>query len=67
MKKPSPKTVKMILQVALLDPEFLKQLVLDELYYIASLSNYGIMSFGFSAQEAVRLATDINLELLSRN
>jgi hypothetical protein len=66
MKRPPPKTVKIILQLTLLNPDFLKELILGELYYISKLSNYQIMCFGFTAGESIRLSTAISMEISSR-
>lgn len=61
MKKPSPKTVKLILDASLKNEDFLKNLIYDELYYLHTLSTYQIKSFGFSTEEAVRLLLLIHI------
>ena len=61
MKKPSPKTVKMILKATLKNEDFLKNLIYDELYYLNSLNTYQIKSFGFSTEESIKLSLAIHM------
>ena len=61
MKKPSPKTVKLILKASLKNEDFLKNLIYDELYYLNSLNIYQIKSFGFSVEESIKLSLAIHI------
>jgi hypothetical protein len=61
MKKPSPKTVKLILTASLKNEDFLKNLIYDELYYLHTLNIYQIKSFGFSIEESIKLSLEIHI------